>query len=115
MTIVPPATRWYARRPVLRTETLALIASAWFTLACNGSLWQALLDGRTQATIPAWLFLGGTILFVIALQWVLLLLVVSRWTAKPVLTLLIITAAATVYFMDTYHVYMDAPMVRNVL
>lgn len=101
------------RLPPLRTETLALLASAWFALACNGSFWKLLLAQAVGT--PGWLLLPGSFLFVTSLQWLLLLLVLTRWTARPLLALLFLTSAATVYFMDTFHVYMDPPMVRNVL
>lgn len=104
--------RW---RPVLRTETLALIVSVLFTLPANGSFWAALMAGRDPAAAGSWLLVLCTGLLITAGQWFLLLLVLNRWTAKPLLALLFVLTTAAVYFMTYFHVYLDQPMLRNLL
>ena len=102
-------------RPVLRTETLALIVSVLLTLLANGSFWAALMAGRDPAAAGSWLLVLCTALLITAGQWFLLLLVLNRWTAKPLLALLFVLTAAAVYFMTYFHVYLDQPMLRNLL
>src|SRR5690606_2622747 len=93
------------------TETLALLASVFFTLACNRELWHTLVaDLHSPARL-----LVAVFVFVTALQAFLLGLVLWRWTAKPVLGLLLVTTAFAAYYVGTYKVYLDPDMIRNVL
>lgn len=105
---------WQRASLPLGTELLALLASLYFALACNGAFWSA-LTART-ATGPAdtahLVFFTGLLL--VGLHWLLLLLVINRWTAKPLLVLLFCLTAPAVYFMSKYGVYLDKPMVRNI-
>jgi lipid A ethanolaminephosphotransferase len=107
--------RWWAARPLLRVETLALAASLFFVLACNLPLWQALLEGRSWSSPATWAFALGCFVAVVALQAALLLLLLNRWTAKPLLALLIVVTAFAAYYMRRYNVFLDPTMVRNVL
>lgn len=115
MTLPHALARLRAWRPSLRSETLAFLASAWFALTANHAFWHAMLEGRAAATIPAWQFVPGLFLLLVGLQAILLLCLLTRWTAKPVLALLFVTIAPTIHFMDTYPVFMDPPMLRNIL
>ena len=98
-------------QPTLSQETLILVASAFFAVVSNGPFWSA-----AHALHP------GSMLFLVALSGVLiaangllLSLLVWRWTAKPVLTVLLFVTAMAVHYMTRYGVYFDADMVRNVL
>ena len=102
---------WLRRRPMISTELLALLASLFFTVACNYELWHTLVaDLHAHARLVVAVFV-----FVTALQAFLLGLVLGRWTAKPLLTVLFATTAFAAYFMGTYKVYLDPDMIRNVL
>lgn len=104
-------TNWLFARPVLSTEWLAVLASVFFTLCCNGIFWRRLIG---ELHVHA----GFTILIfviIVALQAFLLGLVLTRRSAKPILTILFIATAFAVYYMSAYKVYMDADMIRNVL
>lgn len=106
--------RWMPRlaaRPSIGLETLALLSSLFFSLCCNGMLWHRLLSELHIDT----LFAVAIFVFVTSLQAFLLGLVLTRWTAKPLLTLLFITTAFAAYYMGAYKVYMDTDMIRNVL
>lgn len=100
-----------AWRPRLSQERLILLSSVFFALVSNHAFWSA-----------AWRLHPGSALFMAALFGVLvaanglvLSLLVWRWSAKLVLTVLLIATALAVHFMSTYGVLMDADMVRNVL
>lgn len=102
---------WFAWRPRLGVESLALLASLFFALACNVPFWQAM-----AAHAPGqWRLWAAMFLLLVALHGLLLGLVLNRWTAKPLLALLFVVTAFAAYYMTTYRVYMDPDMVRNVL
>ncbi|OZB53964.1 MAG: phosphoethanolamine transferase [Stenotrophomonas sp. 14-69-23] len=100
--------RW---RPEISTEALILLASAFFALVCNGLFWR-----NAMATNP------GNVLFALSLfallmgvHALLLGLLVWRWNAKVLLTVLFVTTAFATHYMNSFNVYLDADMLRNVL
>ncbi|MCD9087527.1 phosphoethanolamine--lipid A transferase [Stenotrophomonas sp. SY1] len=109
-----PETTWTNLRnwrPEISTEALILLTSTFFALACNTLFWRS-----AMATSP------GDALFAISLfallmsaHALLLGLLVWRWNAKVLLTTLFFTTAFAVHYMDSYNVYLDADMLRNVL
>ncbi|QNP42116.1 phosphoethanolamine transferase [Lysobacter solisilvae (ex Woo and Kim 2020)] len=110
---------WGARaaryRPELSVDALAIVAALYFALASNGTFFRAVaatgaLDGGKGALTAASLFVAIT-----ALHTVLLGVLLNRWTAKPLLTVLLLASAAAAYFMAAYTVYFDADMLRNIL
>ena len=102
---------WLRRRPTVSIELLALLASLFFTMACNHELWHTLaVDLHAHARLLAAVFV-----FVTALQAFLLGLVLARCTAKPLLTVLLAATAFASYYVGTYKVYLDPDMIRNVL
>lgn len=113
--MTPQTIPWYTRRPEISTVTLALLASLFFSLTCNERFWIAIHAGISGSVAEhAWL-LTATFTLLTALQFIVLSLLLNRWTAKPVLAVLFLCTAAAVYFMQKYGVYLDAPMLRNVL
>lgn len=107
---------WQApARRELGAETLILLVSLWFTLACNRPLWAALLEGRAASEASTWgyaLALGGVLTCV---HFVLIAVLATRWTLKPVLALFVVAAAAASFYMGKFGVYLDPSMLRNVL
>lgn len=99
----------------IRTETLALIASVFFTVACNGAFLAALMSHRPLPFFEQVWLVTVTAILITGFQWLLLLLIMNRWTAKPVLILLALVTAPAVYYMTTYGIYIDRSMVQNVL
>lgn len=99
----------------IRTETLALIASVFFTVACNGAFLTALVSHRPLPLFDLVALVTFTAILVTGFQWLLLLLIVNRWTAKPVLILLAFVTAPAVFYMTVYGIYIDRAMVQNVL
>ena len=49
------------------------------------------------------------------LQWFLLLLVVNRWTFRWVMVPLFLLTSLLVYFIETFHIYIDPSMIVNVI
>lgn len=110
---VPPHA-WWSRRFTLRAETLALLVSLWFTLACNPLLWSSL--HQLTASSPRQLaLLAAMATLVTALHFILLALLLNRWSTRPLLSVLIPVTALAAYYMQHYHLYLDPEMLRNVL
>ncbi len=110
--------RWQAIHWSMRTESLALVASLFFALACNRAFWGAALAGRELGAGQGgkgWLFAAALFVVLVAINYLLLAILMTRWTAKPVLGFLILATAFAVYFMQTFGVYLDPSMLRNAL
>lgn len=99
----------------LRVETLVLMSSVFFTLISNNSFWMALAAGRDVSSVHNWVVFVLLGVMITALHTFLFLLVMNRWTVKPLLILLFLTSASAVYFMNKYHIYLDAAMLRNLI
>ena len=102
-------------RPLVSIETLAVAASVYFAIASNQTFFRAVaatgaLHGAKGALTFASLFVA-----IVALHTILLCVLLNRWTAKPLLIVLLLASAAAAYFMSAYTVYFDADMVRNIL
>ena len=106
---------WRQWQPTMRVETLALLTSLFFSLACNNLFWTSTLAGRALTQADTWLFALGVGVALVALHFIMLGLVLNRWTAKPLLALLIVTTACSSYYMNTFTVFLDPGMLRNVL
>jgi lipid A ethanolaminephosphotransferase len=110
---------WGARaagyRPELSVDLLAVLAALYFAIASNGTFFRAVaaagaLHGAKGALTAASLFVA-----IASLHTVLFGVLLNRWTAKPLLTVLLLASAAAAYFMSAYTVYFDADMLRNIL
>lgn len=83
---------WWKLRPALGSETLILLCSVFFSVFSNGSFWH----GALAHPLEQWRLALSLFLLVTALHALLLGLVINRWTAKPLLSvLLLVTALAT--------------------
>lgn len=98
-----------------RVETLALLASLFFVVFCNLTFWQSLATGERLSRPSGWLFLAATAVAVVAVHFVLLAILLNRWTVRWLLPVLFLATAFAVFYMGRYHVYFDPSMLRNVL
>lgn len=106
---------WRRWTPALRVETLALFAGLFFTLSSNGLFWRAAFAERDFAGAGDWLFAAGLFVILTALHFLILLVLCNRWTAKPLLAVILIATAFASYYMASYTVFLDPSMLRNVL
>ena len=106
---------WRRWTPALRVETLALFAGLFFTLSSNGLFWCAAFAERDFAGAGDWLFAAGLFVTLTALHFLILLVLCNRWTAKPLLAVILIATAFASYYMASYTVFLDPSMLRNVL
>lgn len=100
--------RW---RPRSTVEALVTLASGYFALTANGPFWQAAL-GHDWAQ---WRLAVALFVLLFGLHGLLLGLLLARPWAKPALSLLLVVTAGATFHMQSYGVYLDADMLRNVL
>lgn len=102
-------------RPQMATESLALVVTLAFTLLYNVPFWQGALAGQPLGAPRTWWSIAGYAVVLTSLQYVVFLPFMTRWTAKPLLALLILVAATVSYFTTSYGTYFDTTMITNVL
>ncbi|WP_322618992.1 DUF1705 domain-containing protein [Arenimonas daejeonensis] len=102
-------------RPELDQEWLGLLVSLYLTIACNGAFWRAFAASTDPFTAKGWLTAGSLFVAITGLQWLLLMVVQMRWSAKAILAVAIAVSAAAAFYMDRYTVYMNPEMLRNIL
>ena len=96
-------------------ERLALCAAVFFTLCCNGAFFHAVASSGSLHGLRAAATALSLLVMISALNMLLLCLLLTRWTAKPVLTALLLVTAVAAHYMRQYTVYLDADMIRNIL
>jgi lipid A ethanolaminephosphotransferase len=101
----------WSHRPEVAVETLVLATSVFFAVACNRMFWHTAL--ATHAGDLGFALALGCLL--VGLHTLLFGLLVWRWNAKPLLGVLLLTTAMATHYMNSYSVYLDADMLRNVL
>jgi lipid A ethanolaminephosphotransferase len=105
----------FPSRPSITSEQLILIASVFWALALNRPFFSAALRAQAPDALSNAAFAAGLALMLVALQALLLGLVGSRQTIKPLLALLTLIGALAMHYMQVYGVVIDPSMVRNVL
>ncbi|NIJ68266.1 phosphoethanolamine transferase [Xanthomonas sp. 60] len=108
---LPAPARIRAWRPQLSTEALILLASVFFAVAGNGLFWRSAMAGH-----PGSLRYALSLLLLLSGVHALLLgVLVWRWNAKAVVSVLLLVTALASHYMSHFHIYLDADMLRNVL
>jgi lipid A ethanolaminephosphotransferase len=107
--------RLAAMRPRMSVERLALYASVFLTLFCNGAFFHAVATTGSLHGVRGAATALSLVVMIAALNMLLLCLLLNRWTAKPVLTVLLLVTAVAAHYMSEYTVYLDADMIRNIL
>lgn len=95
----------------VRPEVVTCAATLVLMAAFNVPLWQHLLSISIQGS-GLWVGLSFAALVALAFN-VLLNLMATRWTLKPLLIVLFIVSAGVAYFMNQYGVMIDVGMFRN--
>lgn len=101
--------------PVLHPVVLTLAVSALLVLFYNGQLWSAVLAGWPGRSLHDILFLASLGLFLIAAFNLVLQPFAFPRVLKPVLAVVIVTAAVVSYFASSYGALMDRTMIANVI
>ncbi len=96
-------------------EQLAVAAALFWTVAANGPFFAFALQGRA-ATDPSALGLAAALaVMLLAGHVFLLLIVLNRWTVKPLLAVITFATAFATFAVQRYGVYLDPSMLRNAL
>jgi lipid A ethanolaminephosphotransferase len=98
----------------LSTETLILIAAAFFLAAANNAFWHRLGIGL-GAFSSAWVNYLVVAALLFSLLCLLLALITPRIAIKPVLTVLLVIAAGAAFFMDNYGAVIDRHALQSAL
>lgn len=86
----------------------------FFSLLCNFNFWAALFDAQSIITTNIYAFILLTFVVITTFQWFVLLVVSYHPLVKVMLSLILFTTSIVVYFMNTFHVYIDPSMIENV-
>ena len=100
--------------PRVGVITVALAAAVFMAVCDNLSLWRALWLIVTPLTVDGVRILATSFLIVVLLFTLLLMFFGMRYLFRPVLAIILITAAVVGYFMATYGVVIDRAMIQNV-
>lgn len=104
--VVPALLHWQSHRLI---PTVALFFVAFYNIAFFRSMLAVY-----PLTLSNIVFIVSVALLAFALITLLLTLVSSRYTLKPILMLLLPVSALASYFMDSYNVVIDAGMIENI-
>ena len=96
-------------------EPLLLAASVFWALGANRLFFAAALKDRALTQPDTWVFALALLVMLVAVNFLLLSLLCTRHTVKPVLAVLAVATALATHFMQTYGAYLDPSMLRNVL
>jgi lipid A ethanolaminephosphotransferase len=97
-----------------RAATLILLVSAWLALVGNWPLWRTVWPLPELAGVRGTVFAVGLFIWIVAALHTLLSLLAWKRVLRPVLLMLLLTAAGNSYFMLQYGVVIDATMMANV-
>lgn len=103
------------RLPPLSVEIVALLAGLFFTMTSNNRFWSSLFKTQPTNSFDFWFLVAGTAVALTSIHWIVFLILLNRWTTKPVLSVLFVLTSLAVYFMDYYGVYLDKAMLRNLI
>lgn len=104
-----------SKRADFHPSSLVVLTSVWLATVGNLALWQNIAtmpemnDGRA-----VWFCLAFGAL-IAALLTMLMSLLCWRWTLKPIIAILLVSAALGTYFMTSYGIVIDSTMIVNVL
>ncbi|MFT3664940.1 phosphoethanolamine transferase [Piscinibacter sp.] len=96
-------------------EVLVLATMALLIALANIPFWREALAGRSAADLGTWRFVAGTTVLLAAAQAVVVLLLATRATVRPLLGLLIVASLVAQHLMQRYGVVLDPSMMRNAL
>jgi lipid A ethanolaminephosphotransferase len=98
----------------MTSNLMCLLAAAWIVLTANRGFWT--LFRSVEAGEPGfWLFAASITAALVGLNMFLVRLLSPGRTLRVMLSVLLVLAAATSWFMDTYGVSIDTAMLRNVV
>lgn len=109
---------WLTNKPFARIRfpsepTFVLSVTLLWLALYNLRFWEAAAAAMWHPSVGSVLFMGS-LFFLALLAQVLLLLILPRALLRPAACLFFLVAALVAYFSDTFGVFMDKDMLRNV-
>ncbi len=98
-----------------RLEWVTLVVVAYFVMVLNLPFWRTLLAAVSPARTTDWLFIGGCFFAMFALYNLVLTILGTRRTFKPLVMFLLPVTAGISYFMWEYGVVIDGNMIQNAI
>lgn len=92
-----------------------MLVAVYFSLTANLTFFRVVAQGGAFEGVQGTWFGISIFIAITALNWFLLLLLMNRWTGRPVVAVLLVVTAIAMHYMSTYTVYLDPDMIRNVL
>lgn len=102
------------KRARLHSEVLLLIGIVFLLLGMNDNFWGALLHGRSLDAWPTWRFALSIFLALTAFHYALLIPFSGRRSVRWLLSVFVLTAFSSAYYMQRFGVFIDPAMLRNV-
>ena len=96
-------------------EQLTAVASLFWALSANRLFMLSALKDRDFSQPATWGFALALLVMLWALNFLLLALLSTRHSVKPVIAILTVGTALATYFMQTFGVYLDPSMLRNAM
>lgn len=104
-----------ACRPVLSAEWLVGIAALFLAGIANQAFWYGALAGRSAGEPRTWMFAASVLVLLTAAHFLLLALLTTRRTLRPVLAVVVAVSVVADHFMIRYGIVLDPSMLRNVI
>ncbi|MBA4177075.1 MAG: phosphoethanolamine transferase [Leptothrix sp. (in: Bacteria)] len=101
--------------PSASVEQLMLAASLFWAFGANRLFFGAALKDRLLGQPATWGWALALLVMLTAVHYLLLSLVCTRHSVKPILTVLLVGTAFATHFMHSFGVYLDPSMLRNAL
>ena len=96
-------------------EQLMLAASLFWSFSANRLFFSAALKDRLLSEPATWGWALALLVMLTALHYLMLSLVCTLRSVKPILSLLLVGTAFATHFMQSFGVYLDPSMLRNVM
>ena len=106
---------WRVPRVSMTSDQLAVTTGVYCALAFNSAFFSRVMAEHSASNASAWGLMLALTGALVALNVFLAALLTHRCTAKPLLGLLTLAAAAGAWFIEAYGITLDPSMIRNVL
>ena len=111
----PPDERPGRFRATWSVERMLLACALFWVLAANRPLLAFVVRDQPPDAPSTWFALACWVVALTALHALLLAPLANRYTARPLLAVMIIVTALSAYYMQHLSVYLDPTMLRNVM
>ena len=107
--------RLWTSPPRFNRTTLSLLTAVALTLFYNSALWSLILKTPFDNAVDLYVFCGAFFLFIFLIFNILITLVSVPYLQKPLIILLILSAAGCNFFANHYGIMFDRNMMQNLM